>query len=93
MLGGSSLVMEHPLAVDTPAMSLSTSVPDISGQLEADSKLDSQNQTASTTHGACLSLSDHDRIRIFVHEFIVRGLLPWAERQLRLLNDQVSHTQ
>ena len=39
--------------------------------------------------GCCLSLSDHDRLRIFIHEFIVRGLIPWAEKTLRQLNEQV----
>ncbi|XP_014675931.1 PREDICTED: trafficking protein particle complex subunit 8-like [Priapulus caudatus] len=40
-------------------------------------------------HGICLTLSDHDRLRIFVHEFCVRGLLPYVERQIRTLNDQL----
>ena len=47
-------------------------------------------RTKSGTHGSCLSLSDHDRLRIFVQEFVVRGLIPWAERMLRTLNEQVN---
>lgn len=40
-------------------------------------------------HGLCLSLSDHDRIKIFVHELGYRGLLQYVERLMRHLNDQV----
>ena len=43
-------------------------------------------------HGMCLTASDQDRIRIFVHEFAVRALIPWAERQMRTLNDMASGT-
>jgi hypothetical protein len=39
--------------------------------------------------GACLTLSDHDRIRIFVHELAIRGLIPFIERSMRYLYDQV----
>jgi len=46
----------------------------------------------TTQHGCCLTLSDHDRLRIFIHEFIVRGLIPWAERMLRTLSEQVHAT-
>ena len=34
-------------------------------------------------HGICLTSSDLDRIKIFVHEFCVRALLPYVERQIR----------
>ena len=40
-------------------------------------------------HGMCLTTSDHDRLRIFIHEFAVRALIPWAERQMKLLSDVV----
>ena len=42
-------------------------------------------------HGLCLSLSDHDRIKIFVHELGYRGLLQYIEKLMRYLNDQVLH--
>ena len=45
----------------------------------------------SGTHGLCLTVSDQDRIKIFVHEFCVRGLVPWVERTMRNLNEQVLH--
>ena len=41
------------------------------------------------THGLCITVSDQDRIKIFVHEFCVRGLVPWVERTMRNLNEQV----
>lgn len=46
--------------------------------------------TTTRHHGACLTLSDHDRLRIFVHEFVVRGLITWAERTLRTLSEQLT---
>nr|XP_054772074.1 trafficking protein particle complex subunit 8-like [Lytechinus pictus] len=45
---------------------------------------------SSTTHGAHLTLSDHDRLRIFIHEFVVRGLLPYVERMIRTLTEQLA---
>lgn len=45
--------------------------------------------TAQRNHGLCLSLSDHDRIKIFVHELGYRGLLQYIEKLMRYLNDQV----
>ena len=55
----------------------------------------SQSQVSTTTdrksygHGCCLTASDQDRLRIFMHEFVVRALIPWAERQMKILSDQV----
>lgn len=40
--------------------------------------------------GLCFTLSDHDRMRIFVHEFVVRGLLPYMEKMIRNLSELVS---
>ncbi|XP_006150631.1 trafficking protein particle complex subunit 8 isoform X2 [Tupaia chinensis] len=40
-------------------------------------------------HGACLTLTDHDRIRQFIQEFTFRGLLPHIEKTIRQLNDQL----
>ena len=45
--------------------------------------------TTQRNHGLCLSLSDHDRIKIFVHELGYRGLLQYIEKLMRYLNDQV----
>uniref|UniRef100_A0A671Y134 Trafficking protein particle complex subunit 8 n=1 Tax=Sparus aurata TaxID=8175 RepID=A0A671Y134_SPAAU len=41
------------------------------------------------SHGACLTLNDHDHIRQFIQEFTFRGLLPHIEKNIRQLNDQV----
>ncbi|XP_063057048.1 trafficking protein particle complex subunit 8 [Engraulis encrasicolus] len=41
------------------------------------------------THGAWLTLTDHDRIRQFIQEFTFRGLLPHIEKNIRQLNDQL----
>uniref|UniRef100_A0AAQ5XV18 Trafficking protein particle complex 8 n=1 Tax=Amphiprion ocellaris TaxID=80972 RepID=A0AAQ5XV18_AMPOC len=41
------------------------------------------------SHGACLTLNDHDHIRQFVQEFTFRGLLPHLEKNIRQLNDQL----
>ncbi|CAL1544174.1 unnamed protein product [Lymnaea stagnalis] len=48
------------------------------------------DRTQNKSHGMCLSPSDHDRLRIFMHEFVVRALIPWAERQMKLLNEQLT---
>lgn len=40
-------------------------------------------------HGQCLTVSDHDRLRIFVNEMAIRGLFPHVERTIRALTDQV----
>ncbi len=41
-------------------------------------------------YGAHLTLSDHERLRVFIHEFVVHGLIPWAEKMIRTLSEQVS---
>ena len=43
----------------------------------------------TTFHGHCLTVSDHDRLRIFVNEMAIRGLVPHIERTIRALTDQV----
>jgi hypothetical protein len=40
-------------------------------------------------HGMCLALSDHDRIKTFISEFLQRGLVPYAERTIKILNEQI----
>ncbi len=87
---------DHPLAmsskVDTSFL-LGDRDMDGDGGQEAVSSKGPQDadrlQQGSTGHGACLSHSDRDRLRIFINEFVTHGLAPWAERTLRVLNDQV----
>jgi len=49
-----------------------------------------RTQTLPVRHGAHLTLSDHERLRVFIHEFVMHGLIPWAEKTIRTLNEQVS---
>ena len=47
-------------------------------------------QSTAVRLGAYLTLSDHERLRVFVHEFVMHGLIPWAEKTIRTLNEQVT---
>ncbi|MGH0126763.1 UNVERIFIED_CONTAM: hypothetical protein FKN15_040417 [Acipenser sinensis] len=79
----------HPLQLDHPS--------DPGGSLDGfDDTLkntvqitDGKKPNTVTTHGACLTLNDHDRIRQFIQEFTFRGLLPHIEKSIRQLNDQL----
>ncbi|KAH8858500.1 Trafficking protein particle complex subunit 8 [Schistosoma japonicum] len=42
-------------------------------------------------HGQHLTQADRDRIHMFVYDFSVRALLPWVEKTMRSLNDQIAH--
>ncbi|XP_067086412.1 trafficking protein particle complex subunit 8 isoform X2 [Osmerus mordax] len=81
-----SLDNSHPLQLDAPSDP---------GSLEALKVATSEPRKPSpatgpgTSHGACLTLNDHDRIRQFVQEFTSRGLLPHVEKNIRQLNDQL----
>jgi len=86
------MVIDHPLAPDigNHAVNVPNSV--ILHDTENNPLTDAvipEAKTMAQIHGGCLSLSDHDRLRIFVHEFVIRGLIPWVERMLRTLNEQV----
>jgi len=39
--------------------------------------------------GKCMTLLDQDRIKTFIYEFSVRGLLPHMEKLMRSLSEQV----
>ncbi|XP_064466657.1 trafficking protein particle complex subunit 8-like isoform X2 [Ornithodoros turicata] len=41
--------------------------------------------------GACLSQSDRERVTVFLQDFCAHSLVPYAEEQMRLLNDQVTN--
>ncbi|KAM6962723.1 trafficking protein particle complex subunit 8 [Aplochiton taeniatus] len=75
----------HPLQLDAPSDP---------GSLEALRVMTSEpkkppSTAAGSSHGACLTLNDHDRIRQFIQEFTFRGLLPHIEKNIRQLNDQL----
>uniref|UniRef100_A0A4W5L071 Trafficking protein particle complex subunit 8 n=1 Tax=Hucho hucho TaxID=62062 RepID=A0A4W5L071_9TELE len=84
-----SLDNTHPLQLDTPS--------DPPGSLDALRAVAVETKpppvatgmAAATSHGACLTLNDHDRIRLFIQEFTFRGLLPHIEKNIRQLNDQL----
>uniref|UniRef100_A0A673WA44 Trafficking protein particle complex subunit 8 n=1 Tax=Salmo trutta TaxID=8032 RepID=A0A673WA44_SALTR len=84
-----SLDNTHPLQLDTPS--------DTPGSLDALRAVAVETKpppiatgvAAATSHGACLTLNDHDRIRLFIQEFTFRGLLPHIEKNIRQLNDQL----
>lgn len=52
--------------------------------------LASRHISVKALHGQCLTLSDQERIRAFVNDFTNRGLLPFLEKHIRQLNEQVS---
>ncbi|KAJ7395334.1 Trafficking protein particle complex subunit 8 [Pitangus sulphuratus] len=75
----------HPLQLDHPSGSLDS----VDSMKAAASSQDSKKSNSGTPHGACLTLTDHDRIRQFIQEFTFRGLLPHIEKTIRQLNDQL----
>ncbi|CAG5114906.1 unnamed protein product [Candidula unifasciata] len=90
----------HPLASPTTPPSRNTPSPDSDPTAAAsgypgESRRPSSGRYRSTDrnqnkpHGMCLTPSDLDRLRIFMHEFVVRALIPWAERQMKHLNEQL----
>jgi hypothetical protein len=95
-------VMDHPLALSdesplqSPTLEYSSdyqgstsSLNSVQSAMSKSSSFNMQNKGQFPGHGMCLTASDQDRIRIFIHEFAVRALIPWAERQMRTLNDMV----
>ncbi|KAK7811172.1 hypothetical protein U0070_004715 [Myodes glareolus] len=75
----------HPLQLDQCG-----DPPNTDGSDHTKSASVRENKKASTgvIRGACLTLTDHDRIRQFIQEFTFRGLLPHIEKTIRQLNDQ-----
>ncbi|XP_067402268.1 trafficking protein particle complex subunit 8 isoform X7 [Emydura macquarii macquarii] len=78
----------HPLQLDH--LSDASSSFDGTDYVKTTASLHESKKTSSgTPHGACLTLTDHDRIRQFIQEFTFRGLLPHIEKTIRQLNDQL----
>jgi len=47
-------------------------------------------RTRSVSERGCwLSSHDHDRLKTFVQEFVVRAVIPWAERLIKAYNELV----
>ncbi|XP_055800032.1 trafficking protein particle complex subunit 8 isoform X2 [Salvelinus fontinalis] len=84
-----SLDNTHPLQLETAI--------DMPGSLDSLRAIAAETNTttvytgvaAGTSHGACLTLNDHNRLRLFIQEFTFRGLLPHIEKNIRQLNDQL----
>uniref|UniRef100_A0A8D0NKX2 Trafficking protein particle complex 8 n=1 Tax=Sus scrofa TaxID=9823 RepID=A0A8D0NKX2_PIG len=77
----------HPLQLD-PSSDSSNSI-DGPDHVKSASLHETKKANTGIIHGACLTLTDHDRIRQFVQEFTFRGLLPHIEKTIRQLNDQL----
>lgn len=45
----------------------------------------------SILHGACLTTEDVEQIKLLIHEFCTRALLPYVERQINILSDFVTN--
>ena len=102
--GSTNDIINHPLALSDQSPMDGNHIDDFSGDYKG-SNLSLNNTEVGlskstsfviekgkpTGHGMCLTTSDHDRLRIFIHEFTVRALIPWAERQMKLLSDVVSN--
>ena len=98
-----SETFDHPLSLtdnstnttnhlDSPLSPVETLLPDTNHAITSGKGRPGYPDKGRTIagHGMCLTTSDHDRLKIFMHEFCVRALLPWTEKQMRLFNDQVS---
>ncbi|XP_069575816.1 trafficking protein particle complex subunit 8 isoform X1 [Brachyistius frenatus] len=88
--GVSASLDSHPLQLDTGSSSGSLQT---LGAVSSDPKKGSRDPeslaSGAGSHGACLTLNDHDHIRQFIQEFTFRGLLPHVEKNIRQLNDQL----
>uniref|UniRef100_A0A3Q1HHI0 Trafficking protein particle complex 8 n=1 Tax=Anabas testudineus TaxID=64144 RepID=A0A3Q1HHI0_ANATE len=86
----SNSIESHPLQLDTVSSSgnLQT-VSAVNTNLKKEARDPESLAGASVSHGTCLTLNDHDRIRQFIQEFTFRGLLPHIEKNIRQLNDQL----
>ncbi|UJR31903.1 hypothetical protein I4U23_019377 [Adineta vaga] len=78
--------ISHPLGSFDPSSSDMTSI------TTTDEGYDgaSVNNASTIIHGACLTLSDHDRIHVFMNEFVTKGLLLWVETNLKSFNEQIT---
>lgn len=51
----------------------------------------SKNNCKIKRHGLCLTQSDMDRIKCFVQDFCIQGLIPFIEKRVRMLSEQVAN--
>ncbi|KAM8967666.1 trafficking protein particle complex subunit 8 isoform 2-T2 [Pelodytes ibericus] len=77
----------HPLQLDQ--LSDSNAIDGLDNNKSLGLINETKKSAVGTPHGTCLTLTDHDRIRQFIQEFTIRGLLPHIEKTIRQLNDQL----
>ncbi|GIY01023.1 trafficking protein particle complex subunit 8 [Caerostris extrusa] len=51
----------------------------------------SKTNCKTKRHGLCLTQSDMDRIKCFVQDFCIQGLIPFIEKRVRTLSEQVAN--
>uniref|UniRef100_A0AAX7V4W5 Trafficking protein particle complex 8 n=1 Tax=Astatotilapia calliptera TaxID=8154 RepID=A0AAX7V4W5_ASTCA len=86
--GNYSAEKGHPLQLDSSMANLHN-LSAVHTDLKKGAKDSNSPACAAGSHGACLTLNDHDYIRQFIQEFTFRGLLPHIEKTIRQLNDQL----
>nr|XP_042908090.1 trafficking protein particle complex subunit 8 isoform X2 [Parasteatoda tepidariorum] len=85
--------IHHPLLNNSEAVAvlsdslLGNSTDDVSGLSNRFSK----SSARSKKHGLCLTLSDIDRIKCFVQDFCIQSLIPFVEKRVKILNEQVAN--
>ncbi|XP_044054925.1 trafficking protein particle complex subunit 8 isoform X2 [Siniperca chuatsi] len=88
--GDSNSLDSHPLQLDTASSSGSLhTLSAVCTDLKKGARDPENLVGGAASHGACLTLNDHDHIRQFIQEFTFRGLLPHIEKNIRQLNDQL----
>ncbi|XP_059197292.1 trafficking protein particle complex subunit 8 isoform X2 [Centropristis striata] len=88
--GASNSLDSHPLQLDTGSSSgIVHTLSSVHTDLKKSPRDPESLAGGAGSHGACLTLSDHDHIRQFIQEFTFRGLLPHIEKNIRQLNDQL----
>ncbi|XP_070688188.1 trafficking protein particle complex subunit 8 [Pempheris klunzingeri] len=88
--GVSNSLESHPLHLDTASSSGSLhTLSAVHTDLKKVARVPESLAGGAGSHGACLTLNDHDHIRQFIQEFTFRGLLPHIEKNIRQLNDQL----
>ncbi|KAM7410650.1 hypothetical protein PAMA_001877 [Pampus argenteus] len=88
--GASNSLESHPLQLDSVSSSGSLHTLNAVNTDPKKGARDPESQVGGAgSHGARLTLNDHDHIRQFIQEFTFRGLLPHIEKNIRQLNDQL----
>ncbi|KAF5284757.1 hypothetical protein FQA39_LY04482 [Lamprigera yunnana] len=72
-------MLYHPLSPDSDSQS-------ISDMFEKDTSV---FLNSNKVHGLCLTTEDVEQIKLFIHEFCTRGLLPYIERQVHSITENV----